>query len=1130
MSHVPVPLQAQDVIAQLALSWVSPSRPACFAVARAMVEAWVSDELHGLLGFSDSATAAYVVDLGRAAPCASAVVSGLAQYATGIDPAKLSSFAAQLMRRLGRAPSTIADTTPVARPAIDARAEKERRQAEELIRRIAEQERAAAYEMVQEEDEETSAVAALVSVREESKEERRERKRLGRDRRAAASAAPRLRAVAGVETAQDGHRVGVQKRRRAEKKTVGPDSPVERGQEPNAVEEDADIRERDEFAERVRLRDRGGVKERVEEVGTGGERTQIDPPDNDTVARLRELSRRTYLTKREAKKLEQLREDIEDERLLFQGEHLSGREKRDLALKEELYRLASSRVKDLREDGPDESDGRGRSRRTARYRMPDAYGDAQVKRTDREKRMETLTARYEERDDLVSAADAAKARRSTTDQGRWEEEQIRKAASAISEGAAGVGGEYDLVFDPIEFVSAADGRILDTGGSKQLRRKSAAAALASAREEEKRDQREAMRQQRESLPMFQYREALLKAVKEYQVLVVVSETGSGKTTQIPQYLIETGFGAVACTQPRRVAAMSVAARVAEEMGVKLGAEVGYSIRFEDCTSDKTVIKYMTDGMLLREFLSEPDLARYNVIIVDEAHERSLSTDIVMGLVKDIARFRGDDIRVIISSATLNAEKFSSYFDDAPVFKIPGRMYGVDVLYSKVPQADYLDACCVTVLQIHATQPPGDILVFLTGQDEIETAEESLKLRTRGLGSKLGELVIAPIYATLPSDLQAKIFDPTPPGARKVVLATNIAETSVTIPGIVYVIDPGFCKQKSYNAKTGMESLLVVPVSQAGAIQRAGRAGRTQPGKCFRLYTKWSFHNEMESDTIPEILRTNLAQVVLMIEFDFIDVPPVEVLSRSLEQLYALGALNDRGQLTKLGRRMAELPLDPMMAKALLASEQYKCSDEVATICSMLSVNNAVFYRPKDKKLLADAAHAAFARGGGGDHIKLLNCYVQWRDSGFSTQWCYENYVQARTIKKARDVREQLDGLLERVEIENVTAGAGNFEPVLKSLTAGFFYNACRLQRNGQYRTVKTPHTVQIHPSSSLAKSEAPPRWLIYHELVFTSSEFMRQVFAIESDWLLEVAPHFYDEKDLKDDLKHNKKRPKKRSK
>ena len=274
---------------------------------------------------------------------------------------------------------------------------------------------------------------------------------------------------------------------------------------------------------------------------------------------------------------------------------------------------------------------------------------------------------------------------------------------------------------------------------------------------------------RKQLPIFAYRESLLQAVDEYQVVVIVGETGSGKTTQIPQYLHEAGYskrGMIGCTQPRRVAAMSVAARVAQEMDVKVGNEVGYSIRFEECTSDKTILKYMTDGMLLREFLGEPDLASYSVMMVDEAHERTLHTDVLFGLVKDIARYR-PDLKLLISSATLDAQKFSDYFDYAPIFRIPGRRYPVDILYTKAPEADYLDAAVVTALQVHVTQPPGDILIFLTGQEEIEACEEVLKYSTKSMGSKIKEMIIAPIYANLPSDLQAKIFEKTPPGARKV---------------------------------------------------------------------------------------------------------------------------------------------------------------------------------------------------------------------------------------------------------------------------------------------------------------------------------------------------------------------------
>ncbi|RYR33267.1 hypothetical protein Ahy_A10g047825 isoform B [Arachis hypogaea] len=621
-----------------------------------------------------------------------------------------------------------------------------------------------------------------------------------------------------------------------------------------------------------------------------------------------------------------------------------------------------------------------------------------------------------------------------------------------------------------------------------------------------------------------------------QVLVIVGETGSGKTTQIPQYLHEAGYtkqGMIACTQPRRVAAMSVAARVSQEMGVKLGHEVGYSIRFEDCTSEKTILKYMTDGMLLREFLGEPDLASYSVVMVDEAHERTLSTDILFGLVKDISRFR-PDLKLLISSATLDAEKFSDYFDSAPIFKIPGRRYPVEINFTKAPEADYLDAAIVTSLQIHVTQPPGDILVFLTGQEEIETAEEILKHRTRGLGTKIAELIICPIYANLPTELQAKIFEPTPEGARKVVLATNIAETSLTIDGIKYVIDPGFCKMKSYNPRTGMESLLVTPISKASAMQRAGRSGRTGPGKCFRLYTAYNFHNDLDDNTVPEIQRTNLANVVLtlkslgihdLLHFDFMDPPPAEALLKALELLFALSALNKLGELTKVGRRMAEFPVDPMLSKMIVASEKYKCSDEIISIAAMLSVGNSIFYRPKDKQVHADNARMNFHTGNVGDHIALLKgiklvhlprwykVYNSWKETNYSTQWCYENYIQVRSMKRARDVRDQLAGLLERVEIE-LTSNSSDLDAIKKSITSGFFPHSARLQKNGSYRTVKHPQTVNIHPSSGLA--QVLPRWVVYHELVLTTKEYMRQVTELKPEWLVEIAPHYYQLKDVED--------------
>ncbi|KAG5229791.1 pre-mRNA-splicing factor ATP-dependent RNA helicase [Salix suchowensis] len=557
-----------------------------------------------------------------------------------------------------------------------------------------------------------------------------------------------------------------------------------------------------------------------------------------------------------------------------------------------------------------------------------------------------------------------------------------------------------------------------------------------------------------------------------EVIIIVGETGSGKTTQIPQYLHEAGYtkrGKVGCTQPRRVAAMSIAARVS----------VGYSIRFEDCTSDKTVLKCMTDGMLLREFLGEPDLAGYSVVMVDEAHERTLSTDILFGLVKDIARFR-PDLKLLISSATLDAEKFSDYFDSAPIFKIPGRRFPVEIHYTKVPEADYLDAAVVTVLQIHVTQPPGDILIFLTGQEEIETAEEIMRHRTTGLGTKIAELIICPIYANLPTELQAKIFEPTPEGARKVVLATNIAETALTIDGIKYVIDPGFCKMKSYNPRTGMESLLVTPISKASAMQRAGRSGRTGPGKCYRLYTAYNYLHDLEDNTIPEIQRTNLANVVLtlkslgihdLINFDFMDPPPSEALLKALELLFALSALNKLGELTKVGRRMAEFPLDPMLSKMIVASDKYKCSDEIISIAAMLSVGNSIFYRPKDKQVHADNARMNFHAGNVGTILLFSRCIILGR----------------KLIIRHNGVMK---------------------------IIFRFFPHSARLQKNGSYRTVKHPQTVNIHPSSGL--SQVLPRWVIYHELVLTTKEYMRQVTELKPDWLVEIAPHYYQMKDVED--------------
>ncbi|KAI7836400.1 hypothetical protein COHA_009732 [Chlorella ohadii] len=624
-----------------------------------------------------------------------------------------------------------------------------------------------------------------------------------------------------------------------------------------------------------------------------------------------------------------------------------------------------------------------------------------------------------------------------------------------------------------------------------------------------------IKDQRESLPIFKLREQLIQAVHDNQVLVVIGETGSGKTTQMTQYLAESGYtskGKIGCTQPRRVAAMSVAKRVSEEVGCRLGEEVGYAIRFEDCTSQQTVIKYMTDGMLLREALLDDMLSQYSVIILDEAHERTIHTDVLFGLLKAVIQKRRD-LKVIVTSATLDAEKFSGYFFSSPIFTIPGRTYPVEVLYTKEPESDYMDAALITVMQIHLTEPEGDILLFLTGQEEIDTAAQILFERMKSLGPAVPELIILPVYSALPSEMQTRIFEPAPPGTRKVVIATNIAEASLTIDGIYYVVDPGFAKQKVFNPKIGMDALVVAPISQASARQRAGRAGRTGPGKCYRLYTEAAYKNEMLPTSIPEIQRSNLAMTVLtmkamgindLLNFDFMDPPPPQTLISALEQLYNLGALDEEGLLTRLGRKMAEFPLDPPVSKMLIASVDLGCSEEVLTIIGMLSAQN-IFYRPKEKQAQADQKKAKFHQPEG-DHLTLLAVYEGWKNSKFSNPWCYENFVQARSLRRAQDVRKQLVAIMDRYKLDLVSAGR-NYQKIQKAICSGFFFHAARKDAQEGYKTVVEGQPVFIHPSSAIFQHQ--PQWVVYHELVLTTKEYMREVCEIDPKWLVEMAPRFF---------------------
>lgn len=641
---------------------------------------------------------------------------------------------------------------------------------------------------------------------------------------------------------------------------------------------------------------------------------------------------------------------------------------------------------------------------------------------------------------------------------------------------------------------------------------------------------------RRDLPVHAQRQEFLKIFHSTQIMVFVGETGSGKTTQIPQFVLYdemphlTGKQ-VACTQPRRVAAMSVALRVADEMDVRLGDEVGYSIRFENKTSSKTILKYMTDGMLLREAMEDHNLSRYSCIILDEAHERTLATDILMGLLKQVS-LRRPDLKLIIMSATLDAEKFQNYFHDAPLLAVAGRTHPVEIYYTPEFQQDYLDAAIRTVLQIHATEDEGDVLLFLTGEEEIEDACRKIQLEGDQLIREqgCGPLKVYPLYGSLPPNQQQRIFEPAPenvgggrPG-RKIIISTNIAETSLTIDGIVYVVDPGFSKQKVYNPRVRVESLLVSPISKASAQQRAGRAGRTRPGKCFRLYTEEAFKKELIEQSYPEILRSNLSSTVLelkklgiddLVHFDFMDPPAPETMMRALEELNYLQCLSDEGDLTALGRLASQFPLDPMLAVMLIGSPAYSCSEEILTIVAMLSVPN-VFVRPALARKRADEAKLSFAQADG-DHLTLINVYeafISPEASEIGThKWCRDNFLSYRSLTSAKNVRNQLQRLMQKYDLQlisqyNQVSEFEYWENVKKALVAGFFMQVAKKKLgNKGYLTVKDNQDVLIHPSTVLSKEG---EWLIYNEFVLTSKNYIRTVTVVKPEWLVEIAPKYYN--------------------
>uniref|UniRef100_A0AAZ3QKM4 RNA helicase n=1 Tax=Oncorhynchus tshawytscha TaxID=74940 RepID=A0AAZ3QKM4_ONCTS len=604
--------------------------------------------------------------------------------------------------------------------------------------------------------------------------------------------------------------------------------------------------------------------------------------------------------------------------------------------------------------------------------------------------------------------------------------------------------------------------------------------------------------QRKNLPIYQAKSQLINQLRQLHNAVLIGETGSGKTTQIPQYLYEAGIarqGIVAVTQPRRVAAISLATRVAEEKRTQLGKLVGYTVRFEDVTSSETKLKFMTDGMLLREAIGDPLLLRYTVVVLDEAHERTVHTDVLFGVVKAAQRKRREQN------------------------KVPLKVVRHD---SKSTYDDRQDCGCGASVRPEQEAPAShDILVFMTGQEEIEALARTCRDIAKHLPDSCGPMTVIPLYASLPPAQQLRVFQPAPKGCRKVILSTNIAETSITISGIKYVIDTGMVKAKRFNPESGLEVLAVQRVSKAQAWQRAGRAGREDSGSVYRLYTEDEFDNLIPM-TVPEIQRCNLASVMLQLlalgipdvmNFDFMSKPSPgkqQAMRSAVEQLDLLGAVGRKGEqvtLTPLGKKMASFPLEPRYAKTILLSPDFQCSEEVLTIVSLLSVDS-VLYNPPARREECLAARKKFTTSEG-DHLTLLNIYRAFKKVNANKEWCRENFVNSRNMSMVGEVRAQLREICLKLSMKLESCGSDTGS-VRRCLAHGLFVNAAELQPDGSYTALDTHQPVAIHPSSVLF--QAKPAYVVFNELLHTSKCYMRDLCLVDADWLVEAAPEYFRRK------------------
>ncbi len=624
----------------------------------------------------------------------------------------------------------------------------------------------------------------------------------------------------------------------------------------------------------------------------------------------------------------------------------------------------------------------------------------------------------------------------------------------------------------------------------------------------------------EGLPVTDRADDIAAAIKANQVVILCGETGSGKTTQLPKICLSIGRGIngfIGHTQPRRIAARSVASRIAEEMGTELGQGVGYKVRFTDQVSDGSWIKVMTDGILLQEIQKDRYLRQYDTLIIDEAHERSLNIDFMLGYLKQLLPKR-PDLKLIITSATIDPERFSKHFDDAPMLEISGRTYPVEIRYAESESnagAVEPDRLMVDSVQQLLREGSGDILIFLSGEREIRDTADLLSKQL------LGELEILPLLARLSQSEQQRVFHPA--GKRRIILATNVAETSITVPRICYVVDTGLARISRYSHRSKVQQLPIEKISQASANQRSGRCGRIAAGVTVRLYSEEDFE-QRDLFTQPEILRTSLASVILQAsalgildlnEFPFVEPPERRFVNDGYKLLYELGAVDSSHRLTPIGRQMARLPLDPRFARVLIASIDHDCVDEILVIAAGLSIQDPR-ERPMDKQQAADQKHQEY-RHPESDFLSLLNLWqhLQSQRAEYSgnqfRKLCRNNFLSYVRVREWQDIEQQLRRQLSEIFPGKVPRQRPGFDPqsyaydpIHTALLTGFLGNIARRKEGRTYEGARQQE-LMIFPGSGVAKLK--PKWIMSAEQVETSQLFARSCAKIDPEWIENLAPH-----------------------